>query len=89
MSRWDNETRQAIGAAIDAAIYPPLKGRAATAQVPWQRIERLRETLEALGIDWRRAKVQDDANRAEARERGTAEHRAEWRARADAEREAS
>lgn len=53
-------------AAIEVAIYPSLvHGRQATGQVSWRRLDALRDALDELGIDWRKAKVASDADRAE------------------------
>lgn len=43
-------------AAIDVAAWPPLRIRTFSTTVPRVRIERLRECLEACGIDWRKVK---------------------------------
>ena len=47
-------------AAIDVALAPPLRNRhpdtVYCARVPWPEIERLRDALEAAGIDWKTPK---------------------------------
>lgn len=56
-------------AAIEIAIYPPLRHDDRTtwaAKVPWNRIEELRAALDKVGIDWRATKITDDAAQAEA-----------------------
>lgn len=49
-------------AAIDVATAPPVKKGTTSfaASVPWTRIEALRDALEAVGIDWRKAKEASD-----------------------------
>lgn len=44
--------------ACEVAIRPPLERHPHTfaARVPWSLITELRERLDALGVDWRRAK---------------------------------
>ncbi len=55
-------------AAIEVATYAPLKpGRYVSgAKISWPRVEALRAALDALDIDWRKAKVEDDRARQEA-----------------------
>lgn len=73
-------------AAIEVAIYPPLVFKGATTQVSCRRIEELRTALDAVGIDWRAAKITDDATRSENARRQAEERRTEARA-ANAARE--
>ncbi len=58
-------------AAIEVATYAPLRPgtHVSGAKVAWPRLEALRAALDALGIDWRKAKVEDDKARQEAVER--------------------
>jgi hypothetical protein len=44
--------------AIEVAAYPPAKRgtNVYAAHVPWDAIDRLRAALEAVGVDWERAK---------------------------------
>lgn len=53
-------------AALEVAIYPPVKGQRATTQVARSRIEALRSAFDAVGIDWRETKAVDDERRAES-----------------------
>ncbi len=50
-------------AACEVASYPPLAPKAYTCAVPAKRIEELRLALDALDIDWRRAKQVDEERR--------------------------
>jgi hypothetical protein len=45
-------------AAIEVAIHAPLDRGVSTgsAQIYWPKIDRLRDALDAVGIDWRAAK---------------------------------
>lgn len=43
-------------AAIEVAAYPPVYPRKATCVVSSKRIQRLRDALEACGIDWHKVK---------------------------------
>ena len=61
--------------AIDIAIAVPERHGAyvGNAGIPWEYIHELRKTLDALGIDWLKAKKEDDARRAR-RSRGGEGH---------------
>jgi hypothetical protein len=51
--------------AIAVAAYPALKpgGYVFACQVPWERVQDLRSTLEHLGIDWQRFQAEDRRSR--------------------------
>lgn len=51
--------------AVNLAAVPPLRRshQAHNAIVPWNLIVDLRSELDGVGIDWRRAKAQADADR--------------------------
>jgi len=56
-------------AAIDVALEAPLKqGKyVGKAGIPWEVIHELRAALDAAGIDWRKHKAKQDAERRELR----------------------
>jgi pyruvate-formate lyase-activating enzyme len=55
MNLSSDELRAVVVTAAFAAAAPPLKRGAYVhaAQVPWSRIEALRDALDAAGIDWK------------------------------------
>jgi hypothetical protein len=63
-----DEQRRTLVAALEVAIAPPAENRqrSATAYVPWRHVDELRAALEAMGVDWRSVKAQQDARNAEA-----------------------
>jgi hypothetical protein len=65
----EGQLRAILEATLECAIFPPVKGKAATGQIPWRRIYALRDALEAGGIDWRAVKVEQDLRDAERRAR--------------------
>ena len=73
-------------AAIEVAIHAPLKQGtySSDAKVRWHAIHELRAALDAVGIDWRTAKVKNDAERREAETAVRARLRDEMRARQEA-----
>ncbi len=70
MSRFEFEPEtpeyDLVIAAIEVAMRPPLQPHphVVDAKVPWKLITDLRERLDALGIDWRKAKQIDEERRA-------------------------
>jgi hypothetical protein len=73
-----DEQRRTLVAALEVAIAPPAENRqrSATAYVPWRHVAALRAALEAMGVDWRSVKAQQDARNAEANARADAARRA-------------
>lgn len=61
--------------AIDIAVAAPWrKGTYShSAQIPWEDIDKLRQALDAVRIDWRDVKKDDDAAKARVREQHAAE----------------
>jgi len=57
-------------AAIEVATYAPYRAAKYVhgATIAWTRVEALRAALDALGIDWRKAKLAEDHARQEATE---------------------
>lgn len=45
-----------IAAALDVAVYPPLDPKTPTTNVSVVEITKLRNALDAVGIDWRKVK---------------------------------
>lgn len=52
------ELQEVLAAALEVAAAPPLAQHETTfsALVPWHKVRRLREAVEAAGYDWRRYK---------------------------------
>ena len=48
-------------AAVDIATSAPLTAHTHSVLVSWKRVERLREALDVLGVDWRTAKRMEQA----------------------------
>jgi hypothetical protein len=57
--------------AIEVAVAAPWKQgtHSYSAQIPWNNVNNLRQALDALGIDWRKTKTDDDANKAKVRQK--------------------
>jgi hypothetical protein len=61
--------------AIEIAVAAPWKKGtySYSAQIPWNRINKLRLALDGLGIDWQDMKKDDDVAKARVREQHAAE----------------
>lgn len=59
----DRAIKSLAARALEVAAKAPLRQNAASAQIPWRLIIEIREELEAIGIDWRQFKADDEARR--------------------------
>jgi hypothetical protein len=65
-----SDSARLLDLAIEIAVYAPKKqGKYVhAAGISWKLIHELRDALDAVGVDWREAKKEDDARKARVRE---------------------
>lgn len=62
MTKREHHKRLAADA-LEVAAAAPLRCNAAYAQIPWRLVHRIREDLDAAGIDWQQFKADQAARR--------------------------